>query len=49
MKKIDTFYIVVTILIIIMMSLPIYFDCKTNSLFFAYSCMYYATIVLYVV
>ena len=33
MKKIDTFYIVVTILIIIMMSLPIYFDCKTNSLF----------------
>ena len=33
MKKIDTFDIVATILIIIMMSLPIYFDCKTNSLF----------------
>lgn len=28
MKKIDTFDIVVTILIIIMMSLPIYFDCE---------------------
>ena len=33
MKKIDAFYIVVTILIIIMMSLSIYFDCKNNSLF----------------
>lgn len=33
MKKIDTFYIVATILIIIMMSLQIYFDCKANSLF----------------
>ena len=33
MKKIDTFDIVATILIIIMMTLSFYFDCKTNSLF----------------
>lgn len=33
MKNIDFYDIVITILIIIMMSLPIYFDCKTNSLF----------------
>lgn len=33
MKKIENFDIVITILIIIMMSLPIYFDCKTNYLF----------------
>lgn len=33
MKKIENFDIVATILIIIMMSLPIYFDCKTNSSF----------------
>lgn len=30
MKKIENFDIVITILIIIMMSLSIYFDCKTN-------------------
>lgn len=33
MKNIDFYDIVITILIIIMMSLPIYFDCKTNSSF----------------
>lgn len=33
MKNIDFYDIVITILIIIMMSLPIYFYCKTNYLF----------------
>ena len=33
MKNIDFYDIVITILIIIMMALSFYFDCKTNSLF----------------
>ena len=47
MKKIENFDIVITILI--MMSLPIYFDCKTNSLFLLIPACIMLLLFLYVV